>query len=154
MDPLTPNDPLWKALGKGREPEVRPNFVQHVLREARQTPQERGWLSRVRAWWEESAAPLPAGGLMATAAAVVVAGWFILPRLETPVEGPAVAEAPAQEAVDATSAAPSLKEVQVAVIEEVPEVEAQLESLDHLDALLAHEDTTSFSDQEIAFLLY
>ena len=156
MEPLDPQDPLWKLLGQGREPEVRPNFVQNVVREARNTPQDRGWLARVRAWWAESESPLPAGGLILTAAAVVAVGWFMLPEVDPSASvSPTVVEAMVDEAeMVAVVEAPAVKRPRVIEAPLVPEVETQLESLNQMNALLAVEDTSSFSDLEIASLLY
>lgn len=54
MDPLTPDDPLWKLLGQSRPVELRPDFVRNVLRAARQTPQDKGWLASLKARWQEA----------------------------------------------------------------------------------------------------
>ena len=146
MNPLEPNDPLWKLLGKSRDVEVRSNFAQNAARAARNTPQERSWWSRLRSWWEDSTAPMPMRGLIATAAIVTLAGWVSVSLLRDEVAAPQVAltAVPA-----ATSTAPHVVEIPL-----VPEVETQLESLDYLDALLALEDTSSLTDKEIAYLLY
>ena len=61
MDPIPPNDPLWKLLGQSRRVEVRPNFTQNVLRAARQTPQERGWFARLRTWRPPRSVPASPG---------------------------------------------------------------------------------------------
>jgi hypothetical protein len=141
MNPLEPQDPLWKLLGKSREVDVRPNFAQNVMREARNTAQERGWLAGLKAWWADSAGVAPVGRLVAAMAVVVlVAGvvWMNAGR-EASVEVVAVPVMTAPVAVEAPL---------------VPEVETQLESLDYLDELLALEDTSALSDREIAYLLY
>ena len=156
MDPLNPNDPLWKLLGKRREPEVRSNFTAHVLREARNTPQERGLLARLRAWWSELAVPLPAAGLGLAAAAVVALGFFQSTWMKPDTAASAVAavEPPAVPSVNPVVAQ---NRAQIRAIEEVPltpELESHLESLDQMEALLAAEDTSALSDQQIAFLLY
>ncbi len=142
MNPLEPNDPLWKLLGQGREVDARPNFAQNVARAARNTPQERGWWGRLRVWLAESGSLLPAGRLAAVAAVVVVAGWAAVAFWR-----------------DEAATAPGLAvtgpaEVKVVEAPLVPEVETQLESLDYLDALLALEDTSGLTDSEIAYLLY
>jgi hypothetical protein len=142
MNPLEPQDPLWKLLGKGREADVRPNFVQNVVREARQSPQERGWWVGVRAWWTGATGMVPVGRLVAGVAVLVVLGVVAVGGLkESAVEVPVVAVA---EPVPAAAVEAPL----------VPEVETQLESLDYLDELLALEDTSALSDREIAYLLY
>lgn len=142
MNPLEPQDPLWKLLGKGREVDVRPNFVQNVVREARQTPQERGWWVGLRAWWVEASGVVPIGRLVAGVAVLLVFGMVAVSGLkESAVEVPVVVAGPESSA--AAGEAPL-----------VPEVETQLESLDYLDELLALEDTSVLSDREIAYLLY
>jgi hypothetical protein len=142
MNPLEPQDPLWKLLGKVRDVDVRPQFLQKVVREARNTPQEQGWLAALKFWWADSAAAMPVGRLVAGAAVVVALGVMAVNGLKEPAaDGPVVVVA---------------EPVSSAVIEAplVPEVETQLESLDYLDELLALEDTSALSDREIAYLLY
>ena len=149
MEPLEPQDPLWKLLGQGRKVDARPNFTQNVLREVRNTPQQRGWWTVLKAWWMDSAALLPAGRLIALATVVVVASMVWLPQVKVnPDTGsdPVVVAGP----VEVLSV-----ETQVPVHAPlVPEVETQLESLDYLDELLALEDTSGLTDREIAYLLY
>jgi hypothetical protein len=48
MEPFSPQDPLTKLLAQARKIEARSNFTQNVVRAARQTPQDRGWLAAVR----------------------------------------------------------------------------------------------------------
>jgi hypothetical protein len=146
MNPLEPHDPLWKLLGKSRGAEVRPSFVQNVVREARNTAQERGWRARLRAWWTDSEAPLPMGRLIAVAAMVVVAGWAMVAALPERVS----VEAGPLAVVEGVLA-PEVKGGEVPLVQEV---ETQLESLDYLDALLAVEDTSGLTDSEIAYFLY
>ncbi len=150
MNPLEPNDPLWKLLGNSREVEARSNFAQNVTRAARNTPQQRGWWARLRAWWVESASPLPVRGILAAAAVVVVAGWVSVTVLR---QQAALQPSPTLAAVTAPQTIPAA-ERKVVETPLVPEVETQLESLDYLDALLALEDTSSLTDKEIAYLLY
>lgn len=154
MNPLEPNDPLWKLLGQSRDVETRSNFAQNVARLARNTPQQRSWWSRVRAWWVESESPLPMRGLMAAAAVVTLAGWAAVSFLN---EGASVSNAHSVVAPSPALTTPAPASPPVAQGVEVPlvaEVETQLESLDYLDALLALEDTSSLTDKEIAYLLY
>lgn len=157
MEPLDPNDPLWKILGRTRPPEVRPQFVANVVRAARNTPQQRSWWMRWRAWWAELSLPLgaPGGRVFASAVAVVALVWLGLVVL-----GPVAEESP----MIVEESSPSIELGGLANAGEpwrtmgevplVPEVETQLESLDYLDALLAVEDTSGFTDSEIAYLLY
>jgi hypothetical protein len=149
MNPLEPQDPLWKLLGQGRKVDARPNFTQNVLREARNTPQQRGWWNALKVWWMDSAALLPAGRLIALSALVVAAGLAWLPRVQvTPAAGGEPMLVAGQ--VEVLSVEPEVP-VQAPL---VPEVETQLESLDYLDELLALEDTSGLTDREIAYLLY
>lgn len=143
MNPLEPQDPLWKLLGKSREARVRPNFAQNVVREARNTPQERGWLAGLKRWWGEAESVLPAGRLIALAAVVLVGGLAWVKWAE---DGAAKAEV--------AVAAPLVETARMTEAPLVPEVETQLESLDYLDELLALEDTSALTDREIAYLLY
>jgi hypothetical protein len=146
MKSFEPDDPLWKLLGASREPKVRPNFVQNVVREARNAEQERGWWAVVKAWWFESGTMMPVGRLIAVAAVVVllgVVGVGVFDGGESVPSGVAVQLAETDTQV-------------VAVVEVplVPEVETQMKSLDSLDELLAVEDTSGLTDRQIAFLLY
>lgn len=64
-------DPLWDLLRQSPRAEVRPSFVDDVLRAAR--------LETARPpWWQRFRLPLAAGGLAAAAAAVALA--FTLPK--------------------------------------------------------------------------
>lgn len=150
MNPLEPHDPLWKLLGQSRKVDARPNFVQNVVREARNTPQQRGWLAGLKAWWADSEAVLPAGRLIALAAVVVLAGMAWLTTNEPALTEPTVVAGP----VTVLSASEGMESAVPTDAPLVPEVETQLQSLDDLDALLALEDTSGLSDREIAYLLY
>lgn len=146
-DPLDPQDPLWKLLGQGREVDVRPNFARSVVREARKTPQERGWVARLTAWFRE-AETVDWGRRLAVAAVVVMAASWGVMHVGSPSDGESGAVA---------EVAPPMEAQVVAVAPEiplVPEVETQLETLDYLDALLALEDTSGLTDREIGYLLY
>ena len=139
MEPLDPNDPLWKLLGKARPVEPRPNFTQNVLRAARQTPQTRGWWPKISEWLRDSPAALPR--MVLTAAAAVAFAALVAVQLRT------------------TDTAPMLALQTPALVTSVAElpllaVETQLESIDQVSALLALEDTSTLTDSEINFLLY
>lgn len=146
MDPLTPNDPLWKLLGEAREVEVRGNFTANVLRAARNTPQEKGWLASLRAMVRgESSVTWLRPAAVALSLVVLVAGGVIwLPQQA--VQPQAVL------ASDGTLATPALSDEDMALI--ANDVDLALEGMSHLDTLVAMEDTSALTDTEIAFLLY
>jgi hypothetical protein len=140
MEPLTPNDPLWNLLGKARQARPRPNFVQNVVRAARQTPQERGWLSGLKAWWQ--AHELAHTGLAWAAAAVIaLAGiWLTLqPRTES---APLAAQSVSKE--EELTSADFL----------VPDFEREWQNLSQMGDLLVVNDTSVLTDLEIQWLLY
>ncbi len=161
MEPLDPNDPLSKLLDQARSIEPRGNFTQNVLREARQTPQDRGWLASVRSWLTDTPAAVPAFRLAAMTAilTIVAVAWW---KQESAVSSaPSVAEVIPEPPAPVQSMAAKSSPVEIvdseSLLEEsplVPEVETQWQNLDHLDALLAVEDTSMLSDSQIAFILY
>ncbi len=135
MEPLTPNDPLWNLLGKTKPVEPRPNFVQNVVRAARQTPQESGWLAALKAWWSDREfgnAPV------AWAAAAVIALTGISLTLSPQAEAPPMA--------------PETVLIEADFL--VPEFETQWKSLETMGDLLAVQDTSQLTDREIHMLLY
>lgn len=139
MDPLTPNDPLWKLLGQSRRVEARPNFTQNVLRAARQTPQESGWFARLRAWAAASERP---GLAWAVAAALALAaGWMLL---QPAASGPELTQQPA--------------EVPALLLETdfplVDGYDTQWQNLEQMGDLLAVQDSALLTDREIHLLLY
>lgn len=151
MEPFDPQDPLTKLLAQARRIEARSNFTQNVLREARQTPQDRGWFAALRAWWEESSAPAGrwafAGGA-AAALALTVAVLQMQPETTTSqvvqqVPAPAPVVLPAPEIAIAES-----------VLPDMPADETPWETAYQTEALLAVEDTSQFTDSDIGFLLY
>lgn len=140
MEPLTPNDPLWKLLGKSKPVELRPNFSQNVVRAARQTSQEHGLLSFLMGWWQErefSHAPL--AWAVAALLALVGVSFTLVP----PANIQMAAQPPAnQDAV--LSGADFL----------VPEFETDWKNLETMGDLLAVQDTSQLTDREIHMLLY
>jgi hypothetical protein len=138
MEPLEPNDPLWNLLGRSRPVEPRGNFCQNVLREVRHTPQDVGLWSRIKGWFRDSPSRLPRFAL-GSACALLLA--FSLSTQFSPEDQTSIASTPAPASAN---------------VEDIPllGVETQLESMDEVSALLALEDTSSFSDSEINFLLY
>ncbi len=139
MDPLNPNDPLWKLLGQSRRVEVRPNFTQNVLRAARQTEQESGWLARLRRWVITPERP----GLAWAAAAIVAltAGWVLMQPTDL---APEVVLQPA--------------EVPALLLETdfplVDGYDTQWQNLEQMGDLLAVQDSALLTDREIHLLLY
>ncbi|MBL9129742.1 MAG: hypothetical protein JNG86_00985 [Verrucomicrobiaceae bacterium] len=139
MEPFSPQDPIQKLLAQAREVEVRSNFTQNVVRAARQTPQERGWLAGLRAWWQESSL---AGSL--TLAGGAVAAMALAFVVMQPAEQPGtLAVTPPAEDLSVVSDMPLL-----------PETEAPWDSSLQTESLLAVEDTSLLTDSEISFLLY
>lgn len=143
MEPLTPNDPLWNLLGKTKPVEPRPNFVQNVVRAARQTPQERGILAWLKSWWQdqESAPALAAWGAVAVVALLALSLAFTSETSAPQVAVPSVK--------------PAAEEVLVTPADFlVPEFETQWESLTQMGDLVAVQDTSELTDSEIRMLLY
>ena len=139
MDPLTPNDPLWKLLGQSRRIEVRPNFTQNVLRAARQSPRDRGWFARLCSWMSASERPGPAWAV--AAAVALAAGWMLL---QPAASGPELTQQPA--------------EVPALLLETdfplVDGYDTQWQNLEQMGDLLAVQDSALLTDREIHLLLY
>jgi hypothetical protein len=140
MDPLTPDDPLWKLLGQSRPVELRPDFVRNVMRAARQTPQDKGWLASLKARWQE-ASWTQTGLSWAAAGAIAILGIVSVLPEAIPDHGPA--SSTQLSAVDQPSADFM-----------VPEFESEWRNLEHMGDLLVVNDTTGLTDQEIQLLLY
>lgn len=139
MEPFSPQDPLTKLLAQARKIEARSNFTQNVVRAARQTPQDRGWLAAVRAWWEETGWFAPQAK-WSFASAVTLMAVVALALLQT-----------------RSDTTPQVVEKAVASVAELPllpAAETPWETAYQTEALLAVEDTTQFTDSEIGFLLY
>lgn len=138
MEPFSPEDPLTKLLAQARRIEARSNFTQNVVRTARQTPQDRGWLIAVRSWWVEAVNP---SGKWAFAVGVIAAIVLTVAVLQTqPQPTPQITE-----------------KVVIPVVEELPVLpaaETPWETAYQTEALLAVDDTSQFTDSEISFLLY
>jgi len=137
MEPFSPQDPVAKLLAQARKIEARANFTQNVVRAARQTPQDHGWLARVREWWSELVSP---AGKWAFATGVTAAIALAVVVLQTnPTASPQIVEQPAVPAME---------------LPLLPAAETPWETAYQTEALLAIEDTTQFTDSEISFLLY
>lgn len=137
MEPFSPQDPLTKLLAQARKIEVRSNFTQNVVRAARQTPQDHGWLAAVRAWWTEAMNP---AGKWAFAAGVTAAIALTVAVLQTQPE--------------TTSQIVEKAVVPVGELPLLPAAETPWETAYQTEALLAVEDSSQFTDSEIGFLLY
>jgi hypothetical protein len=144
MDPLTPNDPLWKVLGAAKRAEPRPNFVANVVRQARHTAQERGLLARVRAWFLESHSPAGQFAWAGVAAAVVTLAALLV--LHEPAAPPLVVEA-----LPVTAPA---SEAQLTEADLPPASVAQWADMEQFGSLLAVYDASLLTDREINELLY
>jgi len=141
MEPFSPEDPLSKLLAQARSVEVRSNFTQNVVRAARQTPQDRGWLAALRAWWVEAVNP---AGKWAFAAGVAAAIALTVATLQTQPES-------------GTSTPQIVQNPVTPIVEELPVLpaaETPWETVYQTEALLALDDTSQFTDSEISFLLY
>jgi len=147
MNPLEPNDPLWQLLGMSREAKVRGNFVQNVVREARNTPQDRGLFVAVKVWARgetrgEVAWLRPGLAL----GALALLGWVSLNLGST---------GPSEVAVQAEVATPVMSAEEEAMIQLADAMPTMpLETINEMDALLAMDDAAVLTDTELAFLLY
>jgi hypothetical protein len=142
MNEIPTPDPLRKLLSSLPEVTVRGNFTANVLREARQTPQERGWLAAMKAWWAESMVAKPLSLAGAAAAAIAITFVLLTPRTEVPSE--ALASTPV------SNEAPAMLDD----MPMLPETESAWEASLHAETLLAMQDASQFSDSDISFLLY
>ena len=140
MDPLSPQDPLYKLLGKSRSVEPRPNFTQNVLRAVRQLPVEKPGLgARISNWISQPFVWTGAAAL----AAVVWLGLMAFP----PSGGERTAKSPARQ--------PTAQLAQTQpVLPTENEVASEVDGMNQLGVLLVQQDTKSMSDSDIAALLY
>jgi hypothetical protein len=147
MNPLEPNDPLWQLLGKTREVKVRGNFVQNVVREARNTPQDRGFFVAFKAWLKGESSGLVAWlrpGLALGALALL--GWMSVSQDAT---------GPTEVAVQVETSVPVMSAEEKAMIELADAMPTMpLETVNEMDVLLAMDDAAVLTDTELAFLLY
>jgi len=145
MEPLTPNDPLWDLLGKAKPAEPRANFVQNVVREARQTPQEHGLWAKIKGWWLDSVSPSPTLTWAAGSAICIMVTSLVF-----------ISQDNSSPAVFTRSSAAMSEEVMLTEIDFpfVPEFESEWQSLEQNGALLAVQDTSQLTANEIHLLLY
>ena len=148
MEPLTPNDPLWDLLGKAKPVVPRANFVQNVVREARQTPQEHGLLAKLKGWWQDSISPSPA---LTWAASAAVCAVLILATSVVLVSQQDSASTVATQPPAAISEEVLLTEIDFPI---VPEFVSELNNLEQTSTLLAVQDTSQLTANEIHLLLY
>lgn len=150
MEPLSPNDPLHRLLGKARTVQPRPNFTQNVMRAVRQVPQEQGGWRRVQDWLAGFVPPR-----MAFAAAAVVLGVLVAAALLQPPSRTGVAmvvQSPVKQAATPASVQGALVTTAEDPLDSA--VASELDSVDSLSVLLAQQDTSALTDSEIALLLY
>lgn len=136
MEPFSPQDPLTKLLAQARKIEARSNFTQNVVRTARQTPQDRGWLAALRNWWEDVSFAAPAAKwAFATVSVVAITLALVITQTQPAAE-------------------PQLVQQSVPELPLLPAAETPWEATYDTQALLAVDDTSQLTDSEISFLLY
>ena len=125
-------------MGKARPVVPRPNFTQNVMRAIRQEAQTSSPWQRLADWlvaWQR-----PVAGL--TAAVIMLTGVAVLLNHGDQHSQVVVASVPA-----------IISDTEMATLADV-DVSVPLDGLDHMDALVAMQDTTALTDTEIQFLLY
>ncbi len=148
MEPLPPNDPLWDLLGKAKPVVPRANFVQNVVREARHTPQEHGLRAKLTGWWQDSVSPSPA--LTWAASAALCALMMLATSIALVSQQDSTSNIVAQPST-AISEEVLLTEIDFPI---VPEFESEWKNLEQTGALLAVQDTSQLTANEIHLLLY
>lgn len=143
MEPLSPNDPLWKVLGQAKSVKPRPNFTQNMVRLARQIPQERGLWARVRGWLQENDAARIGLTWTSVAAAVAISALVVYQPSAESGSVPTLASVAAVEPVSHEADYPM-----------IPEFETEWQNLEQVGDLLAVHDTSLLTDSEINLLLY
>ena len=143
MEPLSPQDPVAKLLAQAGAVEVRTNFAQNVVRAARQTPQDRGWLAALRSWWEDVSFAAPAAKWAFATVTVATLALALVIFQTQPASETQIAKQDAPPVV----AVPDLPLLAAAA-------ETPWEATFDTQALLAVDDTSQLTDSEIGFLLY
>jgi hypothetical protein len=146
MEPLGPQDPLGKLLGKARQTDPRPNFTQNVLRAVRQLPQQESGWERFRESLFRWLRPAPA---LAGACAVLLAAFLGVWSLKTSPQD--AGHNTGNLAVTRTENATATSSDAAAA---EPDVVTELAQMDQFSQLLAQQDTKSLSDNDVAALLY
>lgn len=142
MEPLSPQDPIAKLLAQSRVVEVRTHFAQNVVRAARQTPQDRGWLAALLTWWEDVSFAAPAAKwAFATVSVAAIALALVIFQTQ-----------PAAEVQLATQEVPKMAAPDLPLL--AAAAETPWEAAFDTQALLAVDDTSQLTDSEIGFLLY
>lgn len=147
MEPFSHDDPLYKLLGKARPVEPRPNFTRNVLRAIRQEPPASSAWLEFKAWFARH--PLYIGAT----AALLITGLALFTWQTGSQTDLLPAFARTETASGSNTAATPFSGEEGNVITDTT-VASELGNMDQLSTLLAQEDTRSFSDGEIALLLY
>ncbi|CAN5913559.1 hypothetical protein BH11VER1_BH11VER1_28070 [soil metagenome] len=147
MEPLSHDDPLYKLLGKAKTVEPRPNFTQNVLRAIRQEPPATSIWLKIKVWLA-----LHPHYIGATAALLItglaLSTWHTTSQMEVNTAFIRKQATPSK-----STAVPSLSSEEKVAITDTT-VASELGNMDQLSTLLTQQDTRSFSDGEIALLLY
>ncbi len=147
MEPLSHDDPVYKLLGKARSVEPRPNFTQNVLRAIRQEPPATSIWLKIKTWLA-----LHPHYIGATAALLITG--LALSTWQTNSQSEFRSAFVRKQTVPShtTAVPPLISEEKVSITDTT--VASELGNMDQLSTLLTQEDTRSFSDGEIALLLY
>ncbi len=141
MEPLSPQDPVFKLLGKAKAVEPRPNFTQNVMRCVRQLPQRQSAWERMSEWFDARFNLRPA---LTAACAMLLAAAMTGYWLHQPDSHAASTTVALVEKTAATSALGTTEN----------DVSADLDQMEQFSILLAQQDTHSMSDSDLALLLY
>jgi len=143
MEPLSPQDPVSRLLGKARQPEPRPNFTQNVLRAVRQLPQQESAWDRMKDTLSRWLAPRPLMGTACALLAVAMTGtWILKSSHNDGTQGGGNVAITTQPTTGGSGASTE------------PDPVSELDQMDQFNQLLAQQDTKSLSDNDLATLLY
>ena len=127
-------DDLWELLGRAKAPHVSPFFSRNVLRAIREEKQEKPLAFRFRWRWLT---------LSATACGIVVAAIIAFQHTPVPQASPAPVAAQQTQMQEPPSAQPD----QVAVLAQEVSASPDYQVINHLDELLASEETSVWLDK-------
>jgi len=148
MEPLSPQDPLHRLLGKAKTLEPRTNFTQNVMRAVRQVPQQQSVWSRAVDWFFEAQRKMPyIAGSLATVGVVALC-LFILSAGET---------VPNQSITAKSATSQSTQALTLAYQQDMGTAQDfadDLDSTNPLTELLAQQESITLSDSDIGLLLY